>query len=459
MRRGLFGSKLGIYFAAIGSAFGLGSLWRFPFVVAENGGGAFVLIYALCLLLLGLPILIGDLIIGKFTKRSVISAARQLVAHKQTEVKSSFLLRIAPKVATLSVIVCLLVLAYYSVISGWVLHYLFQFVAAPFQSDPQVLLGTLDKLKSAGWLQVLLTSVHLLVVGVVVLKDMEDGIEKVVGYVVPIFLGIVFVLMLRALQLETRNEGLRFFLYPDFTKLTLNSLGAAVGQLCFTLSLGFATMITFGSFMQDQNRSSGTGFRVAGLDSLAAIIAGLLIFPLMAMGNLHGPYGPDLLFRTLPDFFLQWNGGIAFGIFFFICLYLAAVGASISIVETVVSNLKEAFHLERKKATLISVSLTFLVSIVPALATSIFSDVRIGTRDILSFWDWSLLNWVVPILALFMSQLVVYKMNPEFKRGEFGPDGDPAADILYYHWSLVMKWVVPPLIGLGLLLQLVQLVL
>lgn len=457
MRRGFFGTKFGLYFAAIGSAFGLGSLWRFPYVVAENGGGAFVLLYAVCLLLLGLPILVGDLLIGKFTKRSAISAARQLVAHKHSERKTSFLLRIAPKMATTSVLISLLILAYYSVISGWVLHFLFQFLATPFQEDPQMVLGAIAKLKSGGWLQVMLTSVHFLIVGLIVLKDLEDGIEKTVGYIIPVFVGIIFVLMLRALQLDSRDEGLRFFLYPDFSQLTLSSLGAAVGHLCFTLSLGFATMITFGSYLDGQNRTAGTGFRVAGLDSFAALIGGLLIFPLMINGSLGGPYGPDLMFKTLPGFFLQWKGGTVFGIFFFLCLYLAAVGASISIVESIVANFREAFHMPRRRAVLLAVLISFALSVIPALSTTVFKDVRIGGRDLLGFLDWSLINWIVPVLALFMSQLVVYKMDGAYKRIEFGSADDPTADILYSHWSFLMKWIVPPLIGLGLVMQLIDL--
>lgn len=457
MRRGIFGTRLGFYFAAIGSAFGLGSLWRFPYVVAENGGGAFVLLYAITLLMIGLPLLIGELTLGKFTRRSAISASRQLIAHKHNELKSSFLLRLSPVMALMSVIVCVFILAYYSVISGWVLHFFFQFAAAPFHENPSSIAQALTSLKNAGWLQILLMSVHLLLVVLVVVNDVEDGIEKVVGYIIPIFVGIVFVLMLRALQLETMPDGLRLFLYPDFTKLKISSLGAAIGQLCFTLSLGFATMITFGSYLKDDTLVGKTGFRVAGLDSLSALIAGLLIFPLMVGVSGNATVGPDLMFQTIPHFFLQLDSGIVFGFFFFLCLYLAALGASISILETIVANMKDTLWFPRVRATWIAGGVTFLVGLIPALSSSVFKDFRIAGRSVLEFFDWGLINWVVPILALFMSQLVVYKVNANLKRAEFGPDEDVTANILYFQWSIFMRWVVPPVILLGLFLQIIAL--
>jgi neurotransmitter:Na+ symporter, NSS family len=458
--RSVFGTRLGFYFAAIGSAFGLGSLWRFPYVVADNGGGAFVLLYGVCLLVLGLPLLIGELILGKFTRRSVISATRQVVVQKRSEVAASRLLRWAPKAAQLSVLMCVLILSYYAVICGWVLFFFCQFLMKLFSFHSVSPDMALASLKGNGALQIALTGVHLVVVALVVLKDVEDGIEKAVGYLIPVFIGIILVLVLRAFELESQSEGLRFFLYPDFSKLKWSSLGAVVGHLCFTLSLGFATMVTFGSYLRDENRVAGAGFRVAGLDSMAALVGGLLMFPLLVTGlpgaistGATEAVGLDIMFQILPSYFLRLDGGVVFGLFFFLCLYLASLGASISILETVVANLRDGFQVKRRRATAWSALGTFLVSMVPALSTSVFANVRLGGRDVLHAMDYILICWIVPLLALFLSQLVVYKVIPSIKRAEFGPDSDPMGDIIYSHWSLLMKWVVPPLVVLGLIFQ------
>lgn len=260
MKRGSFGTRWGFYFAAIGSAFGLGSLWRFPYVVAENGGGAFVLLYFGLLMIIGVPLLISEIMLGKFSRRSVISAFRQLRAQRHSETQTSWLLKMAPWVSKLTVLIALFILAYYSVVSGWVLHFFLQFSVAPFFDDPNRIAHTMTGLSEHGWLQMLLASGHLIVVVFFVLKGVEDGIEKVVGYIIPVFMGILFILMMRAFQLESRTEALRYFLYPDVTKLNLSSLAAAIGQLCFTLSIGIATMITLGPTCVTRRRFQTRGY-------------------------------------------------------------------------------------------------------------------------------------------------------------------------------------------------------
>ena len=457
MKRGLFETRWGFYLTAIGSAFGLGSLWRFPYVVAENGGGAFVLLYIVLLLSLGLPLLIGELLLGKFSRRSSISAFRQLVAQKASERETSWLLKLSPHVAIISIICCVFILAYYSVISGWVLHFFLQFVAAPFRDSPEIATTAMQGLSERGWLQVLLTSVHMMAVMFVVAKGVEDGIERAVGLIIPVFICITIALTYQALQLDSKTDALRFFLYPDFSKLTINSLAAAIGHLCFTLSIGFGTMITFGSYLRDETKVANTGFRVATLDSGAAIIAGLLVFPLLMGSPILAAPGPELMFRTVPEFIMAMPAGTVFGLFFFLCLYLAALGASISILETIVANLVDSYHMPRQKAALVSGAVVFGLSLIPALSSTVFSGFSIGGRNLLEFFDWGLINWLVPIAALLVSQVVVYKLNENIKRPEFHADREVTAEALFFHWNVFLKWIVPPVIILGLVLQIVGL--
>jgi NSS family neurotransmitter:Na+ symporter len=459
-KRGAWATRFGIYLAAIGSAFGLGGLWRFPYVVAENGGGAFVSLYFLLLLILGVPLLIGELLIGKVTRRGVLAGQRQLAAHMQSRGESGrqrILIRIMPLIAGLSIFCCVVILGYYAVVSGWVLYFMLKFWAVPFGGSAEVAMADgLSRLQSSGWSQLGLAAAHIFLIGIVVAKRVEDGIEKWVGLIMPIFVGTLAVLVYKALSMSSSTDALRFFLYPDFSKLNLSSAGAAIGQVCFTLSIGFATMATFGSYLRDESLVPRTGFRVATLDATTAFIAGLLIFPLV-VGSSGASWGPELLFETVPQFLVKIPGGVVFGIFFFICLYIAALGASISIIETIVANICENSRLSRGQAAVWGCLAVLAASVLPALSSSVFSGFQVGGRGLLEMIDTVIINWVVPILALLFSQIVVYEVADKTKRDEFLGFEGATGQILYNHWRILMKWVVPPVILFALALQLVDL--
>ncbi len=468
-RRGAWATRFGIYFAAIGSAFGLGGLWRFPYVVAENGGGAFVVLYFFLLIIIGGPLLIGELLIGKVTTRGVLAGQKQLVAQAQSVGmggKRRPLIWMMPLLAGLSLFCCVFILGYYSVVSGWVLHFFMQFSSLPFMPGREVLvMENMSRLETSGYMQLLFSTVHIAAISIIVAKGFEDGIEKWVGFIMPVFVGILFVLVFKALSMESNVEAMRFFLYPDFSKLNASSLGAAVGQLCFTLSVGFATMVTFGSYLRNETLVPETGFRVVTVDAATALVAGLLIFPLLVGGGASSR-GPELLFQTVPQFLLQFDGGALFGIFFFLCLYLAALGASISILETLVANICENSQLTRSQASLIAGASAFIATIIPAFSSTIFANVKVGERGLLELLDLVLINWIVPIIALIFSQIVVYEVNEkmkieEFLQGESLNNAETSTSssvssgrMLYAHWSFLMKWVVPPVILIALALQL-----
>lgn len=452
---GRWGTRFGFYLAAVGTAFGLGNIWRFPFVVAENGGGAFVLLYLAMVFVVGMPFLIGELLLGKVTGSAVLPAMRRLgeggetalpfLSHRQKRhwlVGSGYL----------PILVCLLVLAYYSVISGWVLHFLMRFVASFFSShgfDPG---ASLDVLLSNGWLQILITSVHLIVVMLAVAKGVDEGIERWVGKIMPMFLGLVILLAIRALSMEGAPEALRFFLYPDFSQLTPASLGRALGQVCFTLSVGFGTMVTFGSYMNERVNVPVAGFRVAIFDSVVSFVAGILIFPLVFNRD-YVSSGPLLLFETVPFLMAKMSWGTWFGLGFFFCLYLAALGASIGLLETAVANLRESKRMPRGQATLIVGIGCFLLSIVPALSSSVLKGYRIGDSDIMEAWDSLLVNWLLPIVALIISQIVIRRIDRDVQAAEFDSIPSAAMGRLYAHWRFAIRYLAPILCLGGLLLQ------
>ncbi|OFZ15986.1 MAG: hypothetical protein A2Z20_03210 [Bdellovibrionales bacterium RBG_16_40_8] len=459
-RRGAWATRFGIYFAAIGSAFGLGGLWRFPYVVAENGGGAFVYLYLFLLIVLGVPLLIGELLFGKVTRRGVLAGQKQLVAHAQSRkdsAKTRPFIFTMPIIAVFSLLCCLLILGYYAVVSGWVLHFMIKFWSLPFTgaSEQQIVVSMSD-LKSSGFAQIVLSTIHITAISIIVAKGVEDGIEKWVGFIMPIFLVILAFLVFKSLSMSSSLEALRFFLYPDYSRLTLSSLGAAVGQLCFTLSIGFATMATFGSYLRDDALVPQTGFRVATLDAATSLIAGLLIFPLV-VGSSISSRGPELLFETVPQFLLKIEGGKVFGIFFFLCLYIAALGASISIIETIVANICENTQLARPRASILAGGAAIIASIVPALSSSALSHIQISGKGLFEIIDLVLINWIVPIIALIFSQIVIYELADKTKQDEFTAIEGQASTILYNHWHFLVKWIVPPVIIGAMILQLINL--
>ncbi len=458
----VFGTRIGFYMAAIGSAFGLGNLWRFPYVVAENGGGAFVLLYLFLVFLIGMPFLIAELSLGKISRNSLKPALLKLLGERYQVRELRAGRQALPAVVTFglrnignfSLMITMIVLAYYAVISGWVLHFLMQLlfsVSDPSRFAPD---GALRVLLENGWLQLLLTSVHLLTVAVIVAKDLEFGLEKWVGYVMPLFVVLLIVLAVNSLKVDSADEALRFLFYPDFSKLTLNSLGHALGHVFFTLSIGFGTMVTFGSYLREKAYLPMAGFRVSALDALISLWAGVLIFPLALMGG-DELAGPQLLFKSVPRLVRDLPGGIWFGVGFFLCLYLASLGASIGLFETVVANWRESRRVPRPRGAFTAALICFTIAVVPALSSSVFGGVRIRSLGLLEFLDAALINWCLPITALIVSQVVAWVLKQELIRNEFDDPEIASSGKLFRHWRFVLRFVAVPLIALALLLQLI----
>ncbi len=448
MKRVSWQTRFGFYLAAIGSACGLGNLWRFPFVAGENGGGAFVLLYLLFAFIIGLPILIAELMIGRKFRKSVFAATIELSKH------SSYPLHWVGRVA---VVFTLIILAYYAVISGWVLHFLTQFIASGFSQRASP--SPLQHLIQNGWLQVGLASVHLLVAVVVVVKGVQDGLEKWIGYMMPLFAVLLVILVLNSLSLDSSAPALRFLLYPNFSQLTYSSMLNAIGHVFFTLSVGFGTMVTFGSYLSDKNHIPSAGVRVAAVDSFISILAGLLIFPIVLAGTALRLSDPYLLFEALPRFLLQMPGGIAFAITFFLCLYIAALGASIGLLEVIVSNMIDRQKMDRKIAAWLAGVSALVLAVIPALSSTVFENIRIGGRGVLETLDGVLINWVLPLVALGLCLSFTYGMSEKDKEDLFVDPEKIESVSLYPYWKFAIRWLVPGAITVAFALEITGLIL
>jgi neurotransmitter:Na+ symporter, NSS family len=457
----VWGTRLGFYLAAIGSAFGLGNLWRFPYVVAENGGGAFVLLYLFLAFVIGMPFLIAELSLGKITRSSVANAMVKVSRDPKYihsgggYVVSEFpqwLRWIFSNVGRVSVVLSLFVLAYYAVISGWVLHFLIELVLGVIRGQTLQPEHSLNYLMQNGWLQITLTTIHLTVVAIVVAKGLEQGIERWLGYSVPLFGLLVVILAVRALSLDSSSAALRFLFYPDFSKLKAVSLGQALGHVMFTLSVGFGTMVTFGSYLREKASLPIAGFRVTVLDCAISLAAGLLIFPLAIYGHFQDA-GPALLFHAVPQLLTQIPGGQAFGIGFFLCLYLASLGASIGLLETINANFRESRKIKRVTGAWIASAIALLMALIPALSSNVLSDVRFNGHGLLELCDAALINWALPIVALLISQAVAWQLQEALKKAEFTEDQMASGELIYRHWIFTLRYLAPPIVILALVLQ------
>lgn len=447
-----WGTRIGFYLIAVGSAVGLGNLWRFPFVIADNGGGAFFLMLVFLGFVVGMPLIVGELLLGKATGKGIVASIITLGRASESS-ESRAMKAVMFLAGRAAMVLCLVILAYYAVISGWVIHFVIQYLVSMFQEGQFNPREALELISQSPWLQVLLTGIHLLIVSAVIAYRGEERMERWVGYTMPLFVVLIFFLMIQSMSLPSATAAMQFLLYPDFSTLTYSSLGSALGQVFFTLSAGFGTMVTMGSLIRAKTYVPALGFRITLLDSAISVFAGLLIFPVVVLVGID-EFGPDLLFKTVPVMLSvnKWESLFGFG--FFLCLYLASLAASVGLLQTVVLNL-EAFKpkVSHVKSTLTVGAVCFLVALAPALSSSYLSDVFSSGRGFLEVFDSVLVNWGIPILALMISQIIGRKLNIESQRGEFVREEILGSEKVFGHWSFVLRWVVPAVILIALFLQ------
>ncbi len=391
--RGQWSSKLGFIFAAAGSAIGLGNIWRFPYIAGENGGAAFVFTYLICVIVIGLPVMLAELALGRATQRNPVGAIDAVRPGS-----------IWKAVGILGVLTGVAILSYYAVIAGWTVGYMVSsaigkpidfkmFVANPFE-------------------MISYQALFLLLTIMVVSGGVEGGIERWAKVLMPVLLVLLVILIIRSLTLDGALKGLEFYLKPDFSKLNYNVIISALGQAFFSLSLGMGTMMTYGSYLKKNDNAVASGFQVALFDTLIAFMAGLLIFPaLFAMGK-DPAAGPGLVFQVLPEIFKAMPLGNLFGALFFLLLAVAALTSTISLLEVPVAYFVDEKRWTRKKAVWTVGAATFLVGIPSALslgANKFFSNIQfslLGKEGFLNIMDFIWGEFSLAFGALLLSIFV-----------------------------------------------------
>ncbi len=413
MSRDGFGSKLGIIAAAAGSAVGLGNIYRFPCEVGNNGGGAFLAVYLLIVLCLGVPVMLSEFIIGRRAQKNPVGAFKLL------KPRSGW-----PVIGYMGVICAFIIMAFYSTVAGWTLEYIVKAVGNDFQGkELAVIEQEFSDFHNQGWRNVLWQFVFIFLTGFVVFKGVADGIEKYAKILMPLLVIILLVLGVRAVTLPGAREGLSFLFHPDFSKINGSVVISALGQAFFSLSMGMGVLITYGSYIKKDDNLTSTAISVTLADTLIAVLAGVVIFPAAFSFGVQPTAGMGLVFSTLPMIFNQMAGGYFFCIIFFVLLAVAALTSTISLLEVIVAFFVEEWHLSRRWATVLASLGCMALGVFASLSLKSGSGLTIGGMSFFDRLDMVSAKILLPIGALFIVIFVGWIMGKKTFNEEITNEG------------------------------------
>lgn len=391
-----FGTRLGAIAATVGSAVGLGNIWRFPYEAGENGGGAFILVYILCVILLGLPIIMSEFIIGRSTHKSMMGALKEL--KPKSKIYNFTYVCITGAVVTLG---------FYSVVCGWVMEYLFRAIGGGLSNHtPQEYSQIFEGFTSDGLRCVLWTVLFLAINFWVVSRGVKKGIERVSSIMMPLLFLLLVIFCVNSLLLPNAGKGLRFLLYPDFSKLTWEGVLDAMGQAFMSLSLGVAMLITYSSYFSDKMSLTRDAAVISVLDTLVAILAGVVIFPAVFSFGMQPEAGPKLIFEILPSIFQQMPGGYIWAVLFFVLLIFASLTSTISISEITIAFFIEERNMSRNRATLWCAVPVLVIATLSALSFNVLSDVSLFGMNLFDLFNYAASNVFMLLGGLFTAVFV-----------------------------------------------------
>jgi len=433
VERESFKSRLGFLLVSAGCAVGIGNVWRFPYVVGQNGGGLFVLLYLVMLVVLGLPVLSMELAVGRASRKSAVLAYKALEKPKSKwHIHGWF-----------AILGCYLLMMYYTTVSGWMLNYFVKFAAGTFSSGMsadacgKVFSDMLaDPMEMGIWMAVtVIAGVLICSVGV------RKGLERVSKVMMSALFVLILVLAIHSFTLSGAKEGVSFYLVPNIDNVKSVGLGkviaAAMNQAFFTLSLGIAAMEIFGSYMSKDNTLIGEGARICALDTFVAISAGLIIFPACFSYGVEVTQGPSLIFVTLPNVFVNMAGGRVWGTLFFLFMTFASFSTVIAVIENIMSSCMDNFGWSRKKAAVINGVVILIASIPCVLGYNLLSGFHpIGGRDILDSEDFLVSNILLPLGSLVYLLFCVTRWGWGFKN--YQAEANTGKGLKVASW---MKWV------------------
>ena len=441
-------SRLGFLLVSIGTAVGLGNLWRFPFITGENGGGAFVLIYIAFVVLIGVPIIIGEVALGRMGGGSAVTTTRRL-RHAN---------RAGPQwqiIGALSLAVPFIGLSYYAVVAGWSFQYMFGAVSQAFQGfDQSSSADYLSRLQNNSSLAILFHAIFIGATIIVVGFGLQKGVERAARFMMPGLFLILLILLIYVIFAADFAAGFHFLFNPDFSKLTPTAILLALGQAFFSIAVGVGAFITYGAYLPKSVSIPKSAAIIVAIDTLVAIMAGLVIFSIVFAEGLDAAGGPGLIFVILPVAFGGMAGGAVAGGLFFLMLFFAAFTSAIGMLEPVVSYLEEKFSTTRFRVALFGGLAIWAVGLGPALSFGVWSDLKpldfgpFAGKGIFEIYDFLIANILLPVNALFISLFAGWVIKTEIMQQELQFTNGK----LYPAWRSLIRYVVP----LAILLVLVN---
>lgn len=436
-----FATGIGVLMATLGSAVGLGNIWKFPYLTGKNGGAAFLIIYLACTVVLGFPVMIAEQMLGRKGRGDAVSTFK----------------KVAPKtvwwlIGAAGILSAFLIMAFYTEIAGWVFAYVFKsFNVRLLTTDPAVTNAAFTSLVTNPWQSLLWQWVVLTVVGVIIALGVTKGIEATTKKLLPILAGLLIIIGIRSLTLPGAAQGLAFLFQPDFSKITGPAVMTALGLAFFKLSIGMGCMLTYGSYYGDDQNIPANAARVVGADLAVSLLAGIAIFPAVFAFGFEPAAGTQLLFITIPTVFASMPLGGLFMVLFFVLTCFAAIGAMLSLIEVVVSFLINHMGLTRKWATLATVLSMAALGALAALSNSSLAGVKLFGLTFFDLFDYLTSNLLLPIGGLFIAIYVGWVWGwPRFKAA-LTNEGTLQNERLVRAIFIILKFVTPVLVAVVLL--------
>ncbi|MDP3436268.1 MAG: sodium-dependent transporter [Bacteroidales bacterium] len=446
IKRDGFGSRFGVLVAVAGSAVGLGNLWRFPYMVGTNGGAAFIFLYLFFVILLCMPIMFSEFIIGRRTQSNAFGAIKKIAP------KSGWL-----SIGVISVVASICIMSFYSVVGGWTLEYIFKSFSPSFlTSDSSALSSQFSGFSQSSFMPVVMHLLFLAISALIVVAGVKNGIEKYSKILMPVLFFLVLLLAIRSLTLDGAGEGVKFLFHPDFSKITGETMLAALGQAFFSLSLGMGCIITYGSYVNKKENLFKISFMTVAADTGFAILAGLAVVPAVFAFGIAPGQGPSLVFITLPQIFAQLPFGSVFAVGFFFILLIAAVTSAISLLEVVVAYFTEELKMTRKVAVVVTFMIIGVLGTFSSLSQGSLSDVTIFGKNFFDLFDYTSSNILLPVGGLLVVLFVGWRMKRADVLDELTSGGTVALrKSLFTGIMLVIKFLAPIAISIVLINSLI----
>ena len=435
MADGKFQSIFGSVLALAGSAVGLGNIWRFPYMVGEYGGAAFILVYIMCMLLVSMPIMLSEFIVGRRSRCGAFDAVGKLCPEGAWK-----------HYGILAVLIPFSTLCYYIVIGGWTLGYLVKSLVGEFAAgaDPVGIENAFGAFVSSPWLPLVCMAAFMLLTFGVIIMGVEKGIEKCSKVMMPMLFVIMVVIAVRTVTLPGASDGVAYLFKPDFSKITPEVFLRAMGQAFYSLSIGMGIMITYSSYLPQKTSLVKSAASTICADFVFALIAAVAIIPALFAFNMPTGQGTGLLFKTLPIVFTKMPMGSLVAVIFFVAVLLAALTSSMSLFEVPVGWLIESRGMSRRKACVTVFVAVMAVGRVCALSFGPLAHIRLGRLSIFDAFDYTIGNYLMPFCGLVLVLFVGWKMKREDKMQEiFGDRLTPRRRAAYRVLEFLIRYVAP----------------